>query len=89
MDAAKKYKGNYCMGFTDKHGKKIQCKISYKTMCIPTKRPCTCCSVWFWKKSNVAGYKFGNTGNIPEEKAVYYCYKSLSYEVEDRRILLF
>ncbi len=33
MDAAKKYKGNYCMGFTDKHGKKIQCKISY----IPVK----------------------------------------------------
>ncbi len=41
------------------------------------------------KKSNVAGYKFGNTGNIPEEKAVYYCYKSLSYEVEGRRILPF
>ena len=33
MDVAKKYKGNYCMGFTDKHGKKIQCKISY----IPVK----------------------------------------------------
>ena len=60
-----------------------------KTMCIHTKRPCTCYSVWFWKKSNVAGYKLGNTGNIPEEKAVYYCYKSLSYEVEDRRILPF
>ena len=29
MDVAKKYKGNYCMGFTDRHGKKIQCKISY------------------------------------------------------------
>ena len=33
MDVAKKYKGNYCMGFTDKRGKKIQCKISY----IPVK----------------------------------------------------
>lgn len=33
MDVAKKYKGNYCMGFTDRHGKKIQCKISY----IPVK----------------------------------------------------
>lgn len=33
MDVAKKYKGNYCMGFTDKRGKKIQCKIS----CIPVK----------------------------------------------------
>lgn len=29
MDVAKKYKGNYCMGFTDINGKKIQCKISY------------------------------------------------------------
>ncbi len=29
MDVAKKYKGNYCMDFTDRHGKKIQCKISY------------------------------------------------------------
>ncbi len=29
MDVAKKYKGNYGMGFMDKHGKKIQCKISY------------------------------------------------------------
>lgn len=29
MDVAKKYKGNYCMGFTDRNGKKIQCKISY------------------------------------------------------------
>lgn len=28
MDVAKKYKGNYCMGFTDRNGKKIQCKIS-------------------------------------------------------------
>lgn len=35
MDVAKKYKGNYCMGFTDRYGKKIQCKISY----IPVK-PC-------------------------------------------------
>ena len=29
MDVAKKYKGNYCMGFTDRNDKKIQCKISY------------------------------------------------------------
>ncbi|MCI9127411.1 MAG: transposase, partial [Eubacterium sp.] len=29
MDVANKYKGNYCMGFTGRHGKKIQCKISY------------------------------------------------------------
>jgi len=33
MDVAKKYKGNYCMGFTGRNGKKIQCKISY----IPVK----------------------------------------------------
>jgi len=33
MDVAKKYKGNYCMDFMDKRGKKIQCKISY----IPVK----------------------------------------------------
>ena len=33
MDVAKKYKGNYCMGFTDRNGKTIQCKISY----IPVK----------------------------------------------------
>ncbi|RKI52056.1 hypothetical protein D7V86_26155, partial [bacterium D16-51] len=31
MDAANKYKGNYRMDFMDKHGKKIECKIS----CIP------------------------------------------------------
>ena len=41
------------------------------------------------KKSNAAAYKHGNTGNITEEKTVYYCYKNLSYEVEDRRILPF
>ena len=29
MDVAKKYKGNYCMGFTDRHSKKIRCKTSY------------------------------------------------------------
>lgn len=29
MDVAKKYKGNYRMDFMDKHGKKIECKISY------------------------------------------------------------
>jgi len=45
-----------------------------------------CCSAWFWEKSNTSAYEPGNTGNIPEEKAVHYCYKSLSYEVEDRRI---
>ena len=92
MDVAKKYKGNYCMGFTDRNGKKIQCKISYipvRLCAFPPKRPCTCCSVWFWEKSNAAAYKHGNTGNITEEKAVYYCYKSLSYEMEDRRILPF
>ena len=33
MEAANKYKGNYCMNFTGRHGKKIQCKISY----IPVK----------------------------------------------------
>lgn len=32
-DVAKKYKGNYCMCFTNKNGKIIQCKISY----IPVK----------------------------------------------------
>ena len=41
------------------------------------------------KKSNAAAYKHGNTGNTAEEKAVYYCYKSLFYEVEDRKILPF
>ncbi len=29
MDVANKYKGNYRMDFMDKHGKKIECKISY------------------------------------------------------------
>ena len=29
MDVAEKYKGNYRMDFMDKHGKKIECKISY------------------------------------------------------------
>lgn len=29
MDVVKKYKGNYQMDFMDKHGKKIECKISY------------------------------------------------------------
>lgn len=29
MDVADKYKGNYRMDFMDKHGKKIECKISY------------------------------------------------------------
>ena len=29
MDVAGKYKGNYRMNFKDKHGKKIECKISY------------------------------------------------------------
>ena len=29
MDVAYKYNGNYRMGFMDKHGKKIECKISY------------------------------------------------------------
>jgi len=33
MDAANLYKGNYRMDFMDKHGKKIECKISY----IPVK----------------------------------------------------
>ena len=58
-------------------------------MCIPAKRPGTCCGVWLWKKSNAPSYKHGNTGNIPKEKTMYYCYKSLSYEMEDRRILPF
>ena len=29
MDVANKYKGNYRMDYMDKHGKKIECKISY------------------------------------------------------------
>jgi hypothetical protein len=29
MDAANLYKGNYWMDFMDKHGKKMECKISY------------------------------------------------------------
>ena len=29
MDVANKYKGNYRMDFMDKHGKKVECKISY------------------------------------------------------------
>lgn len=29
MDVANRYKGNYRMDFMDKHGKKIECKISY------------------------------------------------------------
>ena len=29
MDVANKYKGNYRMDFMDRHGKKIECKISY------------------------------------------------------------
>lgn len=29
MDVADKYKGNYRMDFTDKHGKKTECRISY------------------------------------------------------------
>ena len=29
MDVANEYKGNYRMDFMDKHGKKIECKISY------------------------------------------------------------
>lgn len=33
MDVADKYKRNYRMDFMDKHGKKIECKISY----IPVK----------------------------------------------------
>ena len=38
-------------------------------MCIPPKRPCTCCSVWFWEKSNAAAYKHGNTGNVIKDVA--------------------
>ena len=40
MDVANKYKGNYRMDFMDKHGKKIECKISYiqvKLCKFPTK----------------------------------------------------
>lgn len=33
MDVASRYKGNYCMDFTDKNGKTIHCKMS----CIPVK----------------------------------------------------
>lgn len=29
MDVADKYKGNYRMDFIDKHGRKVECKISY------------------------------------------------------------
>ena len=29
MDVANRYKGNYRMDFMDKHGKKVECKISY------------------------------------------------------------
>lgn len=29
MDVSGNYKGNYRMDFKDKHGKKIECKISY------------------------------------------------------------
>ena len=40
MDVVNKYKGNYRMDFMDKHGKKIECKISYilvKLYKFPTK----------------------------------------------------
>lgn len=40
MDVANKYKGNYRMDFMDRHGKKIECKISYipVSLCeFPTK----------------------------------------------------
>ena len=65
MDAAKKYKGNYCIGFTDKHGKKIQYKISYipvKLCTFPQKDlvlaavhgfgkiQCCCLQTWKYRK---------------------------------------
>ncbi len=92
MDVAKKYKGNYCMGFTDRNGKTIQCKISY----IPVK-PCA-----FPEKELVlvAVYGFGKNPmllltNIEiqeaplKKKLCIIVTKSLSYEVENRRILPF
>lgn len=41
MDVANMYKGNYRMDFMDKHGKKIECKISYipVRLCEFPKRP--------------------------------------------------
>ena len=42
------------MGFTDRNGKTIQCKISYipvKPMCIPRKRTGTCFAVYGFGKN--------------------------------------
>lgn len=63
--------------------------IPIKLCVFPQKDLVLVAEYGFGKKSNAAAYKPGNTGNIPEEKAVYCCYKSLSYEVEDRRIFTF
>lgn len=82
MDVAGNYKGNYRMDFKDKHGKKIECKISYISV-----RLCE-----FPNKTLVlvAVYGFGaqpmlllTNLDLSEKKTVYDCNKSLSDAVEN------
>lgn len=102
MDVANKYKGNYRMDFMDKHGKKIECKIS----CIPV-RLCE-----FPSKHLIlaAVYGFGaqpmlllTNMNLSEKKKLciitakiylmrwrieeYFKFKKQQFELEDLRVM--
>ena len=101
MDTAKKYKGNYRMDFMDKHGKKIECRISY----IPVKL----CEFPEKELVLVAVYGFGEQPmllltnlNISKKKILcmivtkiylmrwrieeYFKFKKQQFELEDLRV---
>ena len=102
MDVAKKYKGNYRMDFMDKHGKKIECKISY----IPVKL----CEFSGRNLVLVAVYGFGSQPmllltnlDMSEQKKLcmivakvylmrwrieeYFKFKKQQFELEDFRVM--
>ena len=102
MDVAKKYKGNYRMDFMDKHGKKIECKISY----IPVKL----CEFSGKNLVLVAVYGFGSqpmllltNSDMSEQKKLcmivakvylmrwrieeYFKFKKQQFELEDFRVM--
>ncbi len=102
MDVAARYKGNYCMDFKDKSGKKVSCKMS----CIPVKL----CELPTKELTLVAVYGFGREPmlllsnlKMQEKKRLchivakvylmrwriedYFKFKKQQFELEDLRVM--
>lgn len=85
IDLANKYKSNYPMDFMDKHGKKIECKVSYILVGLcefQTRASFLGSSVWLWSIADVIVNKYTNR----RKKAVFNSSKNLLNAMENSGI---